>query len=92
MVDEVHVVHARGAGGHAREAGEAAVDVLDHLRCRRAAVLEHVLDEVDAPARAVELVAQKKIGRAGRRAEPAMNAGAQDLFRRRVRGVPELLG
>ncbi len=32
VVDQVHVVHARRAGGHAGEAGQAAVDVLDDLR------------------------------------------------------------
>ena len=40
--------------------------------------LQHLLDEVDAPARAVELVAQQLIGRAGRRAEAAVHAAAQD--------------
>ena len=43
-----------------------------------ARALEHLLDQVDAPARAVELVAQQLIGRAGRRAETAVHAGAQD--------------
>ena len=50
---------------------------------RRAIVLQHVLDEVDAPARAVEFVAEQHIGRAGRGAEAAMHAGAQDLLGRR---------
>ena len=35
VVDEVHVVDAARAGGHAREAGQAAVDVALHLRARR---------------------------------------------------------
>ena len=47
------------------------------------AVLQHVLDQIDAAARAVELVAQQHIGRAGRVAEAAMDAGAQDRVRRR---------
>ena len=81
MVDQVHVVHARGAGRHAGEAGKAAVDVLHDLLRRGFAALEHLLDQVDAPARAVEFVAEFEIGRAGRGAEPAMHAGAQDLFR-----------
>ena len=42
------------------------------------AALEHLLDQVDAPARAVELVAQQLVGRARRRAEAAMHARAQD--------------
>jgi hypothetical protein len=36
-------------------------------------VLEHVLDEIDAPARTVELVSEQLIGRARRRAKPAMD-------------------
>ena len=54
--------------------------MLDHLGRGRAVVLQHVLDQVDAPPRAVELVAEQNIGRASRSAEPAMDAGAQDLF------------
>ena len=49
--------------------------------------LQHVLDQVDAPARAVELVAQHLVGRAGRGAEAAMHAGPQDPVRPRGRRV-----
>ena len=79
VIDQMHVVHARRAGGHAGEARKAAVDVLDDLARRRPVVLQHVLDQVDAPARRIELVAEQHIGRAGRGAEAAMHAGAQDL-------------
>ena len=92
VIDEVHVVHARRAGGHAGEAGQAAVDVKHRLGVGRPIVLQHVLDEVDAPAGAVELVAQGDVGRAGRRAEAAVDAGAQDLVRARRLRVAELLG
>ena len=81
MIDEVHVVHAGGAGGHAGEAREAAIDVRRHFGVGRPVVLEHVLDQIDAPARAIELVAEQHIGRAGRGAEAAMHAGAQNLVR-----------
>ena len=81
VIDQVHVVHARRAGRHAAETAEAAVDVQDRPRIGDAAVFQHVLDEVDAPARAVELVAQHLVGRAGRGAEAAMDAGPQDLVR-----------
>ena len=78
LVDQVHVVDARGAGRHAGEAGEATVEVL-HRRFRRGlAALQHVLDEVDAAARGIELVAQQHIGGAGGGAEAAMHAFAQD--------------
>ena len=40
----------------------------------RAAVLQHGLDQLDPAARAVALVAQQDIGRAGRRAEAAVHA------------------
>ena len=78
VIDEMHVVDAGGARGHAGEAGQAAVDVLDHICGRRPVVLEHVLDEVDSPAGRIELVAEEHISRTGRGAESAMHAGAQD--------------
>src|SRR5690606_32290726 len=42
--------------------------------------LGHLLDEVDASARPVELVAEQLVGRAGGSAETAMHAFAQDGF------------
>ena len=92
VVDEVHVVHARRAGRHAGEARQAAVDVLDGLRVRRPPRLQHVLDQVDAPPRAVELVAEHLVGRAGGGAEAAMHAGPEDLVRPGGGGVAQLLG
>ena len=86
----MHVVHAGGAGRHAGEAGEAAVDMLDHLRRRRPVLLQHLLDQIDPAARAIELVAEQHIGRTGRGAEPAMHAGAQDLVGFRDIGIGEL--
>src|SRR4029077_10475027 len=58
---------------------KTAVDVLDHLACRPGVLLQHLLDQVDPPARAVQFVAEQHIGRTGRGAEAAMHAGAQDL-------------
>ncbi|MNC98459.1 hypothetical protein D3C83_164180 [compost metagenome] len=46
--------------------------------CRRRCALEHLLDEIDAAARAVELVVEEQVGRAGRGAHAAMRALAQD--------------
>src|SRR5579863_7236345 len=43
-----------------------------------AVLLQHLLDEIDSAARAIELVAEQDIGRTGRGAEPAMHALAQD--------------
>ena len=45
----------------------------------RPVVLQHVLDQIDAPARLIEFVAEQHIGRTGRGAKPAMHAGAQDF-------------
>ena len=68
---------ARRARRLAVAAREAAVEVQLRLRGDRAA-LEHLLDQVDAPARPVELVAEQLVRRARRRAEAAMHARAQD--------------
>ncbi|ABA49505.1 hypothetical protein BURPS1710b_3344 [Burkholderia pseudomallei 1710b] len=76
-VDEPAVLDARRAGRLATAAREAAVEVL--LRAARDfRALEHLLDQVDASARAVELVAEQLVGRAGRGAEAAVHAPAQD--------------
>src|SRR3954451_24467490 len=76
-VDELAVLHAGGTRRLAGTAGEATVEVqLRALRDRCA--LEHLLHEIDAAARAVELVAQQGIGRAGVEAEAAVHALAQD--------------
>jgi hypothetical protein len=61
----------------------------DVFRCR-AVVLQHVLDQIDAPARRIELIAQQHIGRTGRGAEAAVHAGAQDFFGFRDLRIGEL--
>ena len=64
----------------------------DGLLVGRPVVLQHLLDQVDAPTRAVELVAEGDIGRAGRGAEAAMHAFADDLLGMRDLGIGELRG
>ena len=64
--------------------------MLDLFGGRRAVVLEEALDLVDAAARAVEFVAEQDVGRAGRGAEAAMDAGAQDAVHRLDGRVGEL--
>src|SRR5215475_13869825 len=54
--------------------------MLDHLARRRLVLFEHILDQINSAARGIELVAEQDVGRASRRAESAMNAGAQDLL------------
>jgi hypothetical protein len=51
MIDEMHVMHARRAGRHAGKARQTAIDVQRDIRGRRTVVLQHFLDQVDAPAR-----------------------------------------
>ena len=92
VIDQVHVVHARGAGGHARQAREATVDVLDHLGGGLALALQHLLDQVDAPARAIEFVAEQHIGRTRGRAEAAVYALADHRLGRRHGRIGELFG
>jgi hypothetical protein len=76
-VDQPAVLHARRARGLAIAARQATIEV--ELRLGRDGLaLEHLLDEVDASARPVELVAQELVRRARRRAKAAMHARAQD--------------
>ncbi len=55
--------------------------MLDDLFSSRLVVLQHVFDQVDPAAGAIEFIAKKDEGRAGRGAKAAMDAIAQDLFR-----------
>ena len=80
IFEEVGVDHAAGTGGLAGKAGEAVVDMLDRAGGRGDPAFEHVLDQVDAAARSLELVAGQEIGRTGGVAEPAVHAGAQHLL------------
>ena len=78
VVHIVLIVDPGRTGVHAGEAGQAAVHVMHDFVRRPAARLQHVLDHVDASARAVPLIAEQRVGRAGRQAEPAMNAVPED--------------
>src|SRR5208283_1511747 len=89
MIDEMHVMDARGTGRHAAQARETAIEMMRRARIGRPVVLEHLLDEIDAAARTIEFVAGQEKGRAGRRAEAAMHAGAKDFFRLRHVGIFE---
>ncbi len=51
---------------------------------------EHFLDEIDAPARAIEFIAEQNEGRAGRGAKAAMDASAENFFGFRCRGIGQL--
>lgn len=77
-IDQVDVVDFDRAGGHARQAGQATIDMPDGLRIRGTALVEHRLDQVDASARRLVLIAGEHVGRAGIGAEPVMDAGRED--------------
>ena len=77
MIDEVHIMNARRTGRHTGKARQTAVDMFDRFRIRRSVVFQHILDEVNAAARAIQLVSQNLIGWACRRAKPTVHAGSQ---------------
>ena len=76
-VDEASVAHTRRTRRLAAAARQTAVEVQLRLR-RHVAAFERLLDQVDPPARTVELVAEQLIRRTRRRAEAAVHACAQD--------------
>src|SRR6185436_3267030 len=84
-LDQLAVAHARRARGLAIAAREAAVEV--HLRAAcRGGAFEHLLDQVDAPAWPVELVAEQLVGRTSGGAETTVHALAQDRLGRLALG------
>ncbi len=90
VIDEMHVVNAGRTRGHARETREAAIEML-HCGCVcRAVLLQHVLGEIDAPARTIQLVSGEQVGGTRGGAEPAMNAGPQNAVALRNLRVREL--
>ncbi len=92
VIDEMHVMHARRASRHARQTRETPIEVLHRHGIGRPPLLEHVLREIDATARAIELIAREQIRRARRGTESAMNAGAQDAIRFLDLRILQLLG
>ena len=79
-LDQAAVLHSRGAGGFAGLAGQAAIQV--QLRGGAGfAALQHILDQIDAPARSVEFVAEQLVGRAGGVAHAAVHATGDDAAR-----------
>src|SRR5581483_10948415 len=85
------VLDAGRARRLATAAGQTAIQM--SLRCACGLrTLQDLFDLVDAASGAVQLIAQDLVRRAGREAEPAMDASAQDLVRARARrGLPNPL-
>ena len=91
-LDQPAVAHAGGTHGFAVAAGQATVQMQLRLG-GNVRSFEQLLDQINAPARTVELVAQQLVSRTRRRAETAMNAGAQNRVRvASIRGVPDEIG
>src|SRR5690606_236288 len=76
-IDQVPVLHPRRTGGFAVAACQAAVQML-LSRMGGLRAFKHLLDEIDAAARPIQLVAEHLVRRARGRTEPAMHAAAQD--------------
>ena len=55
--------------------------MLDDLGRGRSIVFQHVLNQVDPAAWAVEFVAEQHVSRAGRGTEPAMHTGSENTVR-----------
>jgi hypothetical protein len=90
MIDEMHVIDARGTGRHGGQAGDAPVDMLDCVYTSTARG-ENIFNQVNTTTRTIELVTQKNVSRASFCAEPAMSASMQYLFGFRNVGIGELL-
>lgn len=91
MIDKMHIVHPGRACRHARETGQASINMLHNIRCRRLSSLKHGFDEINSPARTIEFITKQQIGRARGGTKPAMDTSAQYLFRRLHRRIFKLL-
>ena len=80
-LDELVVLHARRAGGHAGHAAQAAVEVLRGRGGERGPV-EKLVHQVDPAPRRVHLLGPQLVGRTGRQAEPAVHAVLRHLAQR----------
>ena len=96
-LEQVGVIHARGAGGLAGQAAEAVAHLIGEGRRELQFVVGHGAHERDASAWAVALLLGGVVGGAGRQAHPAMHALLQDrvieeLERRLHPSVEDLAG
>src|SRR4029079_14947337 len=71
---------ARRTARHAGHASEAAVEMLGHGGAQRERALRRLLHQLDPPARRDHLLAPEDVRRAGREAEPAVDARPRELL------------
>src|SRR5262245_13959537 len=91
-VDEVSVVHLDRTSGHARQAGETAIEVMYRLGIRRAPLLQHGTDEFNTPTWGIVLVASENICWTGIGAEAEMHTRLEDHARLRDLRIRQLRG
>src|SRR5688500_13308746 len=82
--DQRSVLHTRRTRRDARQAPETRVEMLRERIAEVGASLERRLHQVDPSSRRVHLLAPQGIRRARRQAEPAVNAGVDQLTLRDV--------
>ena len=75
-IEHAAVLHARRTGRLAGAAGQTAIQVQPRPG-GGAIALEHLFDEIQPATRAIELIAQDLVGRAGRRTEATVHTAAQ---------------
>ena len=86
------VAHAGGTDCFAAAASQTTVQMQLRLG-RHVCPFEQLFDQIDTPARTVELVAEQLVRGTGRRTEPAMNARAENRVRvASIGAVPDEIG
>jgi hypothetical protein len=78
-IDQAAILHTGGTGGFAITTAQAAIKMLLGNR-RDGLSFQHLFHQIDATARAIQLVAQQLIGWAGRVAKSAMHTTPQNGF------------
>ncbi|GAB0523956.1 hypothetical protein KU15F70_27790 [Escherichia coli] len=85
------ITHTRRTGGFTIAASETAIEMLLCFK-RDFVAFQYLFNQIDAPARPVQFIAQKLIGWAGCGTKSAVNTGAQDAVGfQRARSAASLL-
>src|SRR5437660_4993212 len=78
-LDKLAVLHARGARGFSCAAIEAQIEMAPYLIVERYPTIGDGSHEIDAPTRAIVLIAEFNVSGASRCAKPAMHAVEEQL-------------
>ena len=76
-IEQMPILDTARTGGLAVQTRQAAIQVLLSA-ARHGRALEHLFDQINAPARAIEFIAQQLIGRTGRIAKSAVHTFADN--------------